>query len=189
MNLSNAWENFSNIYSSFSLAYFSVKRAEQVVNTVNHSLVLPELFSAEASAPKRLHLFTTAQWVQSRVKFLNRLKIYNASTVHCVNFTAAETSQNKTVTLKRIDRILSSDINHAYALAVTAVWCEGDKFTSCMIFAGSRLSLSAADTLPPSMTCHHHPDRPTVAAPRHTQPANPISFPMMTVLRRRDDTL
>ena len=52
MNLSNAWENFGNIYSSFSLAYFSVKRAGQVVNTVNHSLVLPELFSPKAGAPK-----------------------------------------------------------------------------------------------------------------------------------------
>ncbi len=52
MNLSNAWENFSNIYSSFSLAYFSVKRAGQVVNTVNHSLVLPELLSPKASGPE-----------------------------------------------------------------------------------------------------------------------------------------
>lgn len=52
MNLSNAWENFSNVYSSFSLAYFSVKRAGQVVNTVNHSLVLPELFSPRPCTPK-----------------------------------------------------------------------------------------------------------------------------------------
>lgn len=52
MNLSNAWENFSNIYSSFSLADFSVKRARQVVNTVNHSLVLLELLSTKASASK-----------------------------------------------------------------------------------------------------------------------------------------
>lgn len=52
MNLSNAWENFSNIYSSFSLVHFLVKRAGQVVNTVNHSLVLPELFSPRAGAPK-----------------------------------------------------------------------------------------------------------------------------------------
>lgn len=51
MNLSNAWENFSNIYSSFSLAYFSVKRVGQV-NTVNHSLVLSELLSPKASASK-----------------------------------------------------------------------------------------------------------------------------------------
>lgn len=50
MNLSNAWENFSDVYSSFSLAYFSVKRTGQVVNTVNHSLVLPELFSPKACA-------------------------------------------------------------------------------------------------------------------------------------------
>lgn len=33
-------------------AYFLVKRAGKVVNTVNHSLVLPELFSPKASAPK-----------------------------------------------------------------------------------------------------------------------------------------
>lgn len=54
MNLSNAWENVYDIYSSFSLAYFSVKRTSQVVNTVNQSLVLPELLSTKAVASKDL---------------------------------------------------------------------------------------------------------------------------------------
>lgn len=54
MNLSNAWENVYDIYSSFSLAYFSVKRTSQVVNTVNQSLVLPGLLSTKASASKDL---------------------------------------------------------------------------------------------------------------------------------------
>lgn len=52
MNLSNAWENFSNIYSSFTLSFYSVKGAGQVVNTVNHSLVLPELLSPKAAVPE-----------------------------------------------------------------------------------------------------------------------------------------
>lgn len=45
-------KTFSNIYSSFSLAYFSVKRASQVVNTVNHSLGSARVAFTKASASK-----------------------------------------------------------------------------------------------------------------------------------------
>ena len=92
MNLRNAWENFSNIYSSLSLVYLSVKRAGQVVNTVNHSLVLPELLF---TAPKdfiylRLHGGSN----RMSVFFLNRLKIYNAMSVSSVNLNTSEMSKN-----------------------------------------------------------------------------------------------
>lgn len=192
MNPSNAWENFSDIYSSSSSAYFSVKRAGQVVNTVNHSLVLPELLS-----PKRLHLFTTTRWVQSCVKFSNRPKTYNASTVRCVTFNTPGTRAKHNYHVKADWRNfinvveLSSRIKRsAYRPVATAAQCEGDTFTIHVLFAGFGLFLTAADTLQCSMTCHHHPARATVAAQRRTHPpANPISLPMMTPLCCRRDTL
>lgn len=54
MNPSNAWENFSNIYSSFSSAPFlsEKSRAGLLVNTVNHSLVLPQSLSPKTGTSK-----------------------------------------------------------------------------------------------------------------------------------------
>lgn len=102
MNLSNAWENFSNIYSSFSFSLFLSEKSRQSGEYSKSLFSSARAVFTQGQCPQRLHLFTTAWWVQSCVRFLNRLKIYNTSTVHCVNVTRVEKNKRKIAILKQL---------------------------------------------------------------------------------------
>lgn len=102
------------------------------------------------------------------------------------------------ITSKQIDRILKCGSNYAlkkwggYKSSMQLIqlwwlWCNVRVTNSAVVWhlRALGLFLPSADTLQARMTCHHYPDRPTVAPLQHTQPANPISFPTMTPLRHR----
>lgn len=160
MNLSNAWENFSKVYSSLGLAYFSVKRAGRVVNTVNHSLVLPQCFHPGPAPPKTSSIYSSVVrpiWCQL---FLNSFKINNASTVHCVTFNTAGMSQSKMITSTQTDRFSKCGFPVATNQAFSSYTC-GD----CGVMWGwqihqsydiCRLGGFSSPLL--AWYCHHHAD-------------------------------
>lgn len=77
--------------------------------------------------------------------------------------------------LKRAsDYVKMEGDNSSYV--VLMVWCKGDKFVGCMVFAGSG-AFAAADTLQSCVMRNEGPDRPTVAVQQRSDQQIQLAFP------------